>query len=242
MKKIPIIAGNWKMYKTIAEAKDFFSIFLPLIKESSAKILIAPPFTALFSCAEAVKGSPVLIGAQNISAYKEGAYTGEVSARMAKEAGAAFVLLGHSERRLHFHETGALLQKKLHEALAAGLIPILCVGETAEEREAGRSLEIVKKQLDEALSSEELKDLIIAYEPVWAIGTGKTATPQMAQEMHQNIRAHLREKMVKNCPILYGGSVKSDTLAALLKEDDIDGVLVGGASLDPKHFAAMALL
>ncbi|HSX12563.1 MAG TPA: triose-phosphate isomerase [Rhabdochlamydiaceae bacterium] len=246
MRKISIIAGNWKMYKTIAEAKEFFAAFLPLVKTAHSKIFIAPPTTALAACAPLVQGSKVLLGAQNISAHEEGAYTGEVSAKMVKEAGASFVILGHSERRLYFHETDELIQQKLKRAFHEKLLPILCIGETEKQREEGRSFAVVLKQIDDCLSgfsANQLKDLILAYEPVWAIGTGKNATPAIAQEMHHKIREHIGKKwgikLAEDLPILYGGSVKIENSAALLKEPDIDGVLVGGASLDAKNFATI---
>ncbi|HSX03529.1 MAG TPA: triose-phosphate isomerase [Rhabdochlamydiaceae bacterium] len=249
MRKIPIIAGNWKMYKTIFEAKEFFASFLPQIKTSHSKIFIAPPFTALDTCAQLVKGSKVQIGAQNMSPFVEGAYTGEISGKMIKEAGGSFVILGHSERRGHFHETNAFIHQKLKAALLEKLIPILCIGETDKEREEGRSFEVILKQIDECLlgfSEEQLKDLIIAYEPIWAIGTGKTATPQLAEDMHHKIRQHIGKKwgirLAEDLPILYGGSVKSENIASLLKEPDIDGALVGGASLDASSFAKIVSL
>lgn len=249
MKKNPLIAGNWKMYKTILETEEFFSAFIPLVKESTAKIFIAPPFTSIAAASHAVKGSKIRIGGQNMSPVEEGAYTGEISARMLKDAGASFVILGHSERRQHFHETGALIHHKLKRAFHDHLIPILCIGESEKERDEGRSLEVLVKQIEEALTSftaDELKNLIVAYEPVWAIGTGKTATPEIAQVTHLHIRKYFTQKwgikLAQDLPILYGGSVKTDNCAELMKAPDINGVLVGGASLDPNNFAKLISL
>lgn len=245
MRKNPIIAGNWKMYKTILEAQEFFASFLPLVKGSHSKILIAPPFTALNACAQFVKGSNVQIGAQNMSPFDEGAYTGEISAKMIREAGATFVILGHSERRALFHESNQIIKEKLKKALLDKLTPILCVGETEREWNEGRSFEVVLKQVDECLAGfheDQLKSLILAYEPVWAIGTGKTATPDIAQKVHHKIRDHLGIKLAEDLPILYGGSVKTENISLLMNEPDIDGVLVGGASLDAQSFAKIISL
>lgn len=249
MKKEALIAGNWKMYKTILETKEFFSSFLPKVENSSVRIFIAPPFTAVSAAANAVKGTKVRIGGQNMSSVEEGAFTGEISGKMLKEAGASFVILGHSERRAHFHETSSFISQKLRRAIQDQLIPILCIGESAKEREEGRSHELLVKQLEESLapfSAAELKDLVIAYEPVWAIGTGKTATPHLAQEVHLSLRTYFKQKrgakFAEDLSILYGGSVKIDNCAELMKAPDIDGLLVGGASLDPAGFAKLISL
>ncbi|MBS0629009.1 MAG: triose-phosphate isomerase [Verrucomicrobia bacterium] len=232
-----IIVGNWKMHKTIEESTLFLKALIPLVSKAKAKVMIAPPFTSLSECSKAVKGTNVLIGGQNMGDAEEGAYTGEISGRMLKEAGASFVILGHSERRTIFGETDELINRKVLRAQADGLIPILCIGETQEQREKGHSLAVLKKQLDGCLKGFSSGDLIIAYEPVWAIGTGKTATPEMAQEMHMAIRKHLGQRL----PILYGGSVKPANIDSLLIQPDIDGALIGGASLDVEPFAKMVV-
>lgn len=232
-----IIAGNWKMYKTIGEATQFLKTLIPLSSNASATVMIAPPFTAIAECSKIVRGTQIQIGAQNMSDSKEGPFTGEISARMLKDAGASFVILGHSERRQIFGETDALINRKLARAIADGLPAILCVGETQQERDQGRSETVLKRQLDACLKGLAPENLMIAYEPVWAIGTGKTATPEMAQEMHEKIRAHVGEKF----PILYGGSVKPENIESLLIQPDIDGALIGGASLDVEAFAKMVV-
>lgn len=235
-----IIAGNWKMYKTIGESIQFLKALIPQVKNAQCKVMIAPPFTAIADCCRLAKGTNILIGGQNMSDSEEGAFTGEISARMLKEAGAKFVILGHSERRLHFGESNQLIHYKLKRAIIDELPAILCIGETEEQREKGRSEKVIQQQLDECiggLTEEEIHQLIIAYEPVWAIGTGKTATPEMAQEMHAMIREYLGLKL----PILYGGSVKPANIDSLLTQPDIDGALIGGASLDEGAFAKMVL-
>ncbi len=243
-----IIAGNWKMYKTIGEAVQFIQDLIPKVKEASCKILIAPSFTVIASAATAAKGSNVLIGGQNMSDVDEGAFTGEVSAWMLKDAGAQFVILGHSERRSHFKETDEHIHHKIKRAIVENIPPILCIGESEKERSMGQSEQVLKKQLDGALNglkSEEFKDLVIAYEPVWAIGTGKTATPEIAQETHRMIRRHIAEyfsdSIAENLPILYGGSVKPANITSILLQPDIDGALIGGASLDVESFTQMVL-
>jgi len=233
-----IIAGNWKMYKTIEEASLFFEALIPMIQTTSSRVMIAPPFTALSECAKIAKGSSVEVGGQNMADAEEGAYTGEISARMLKEAGASFVILGHSERRTIFGESNELTNRKLKRARSDGLTPILCIGETEDERESGRSVGVLKEQLDCCLKAvSDRSPIIIAYEPVWAIGTGKSATPDMAQEMHQRIREHLGQRL----PILYGGSVKPSNIENLLTQPDIDGALIGGASLEVEAFAKMVV-
>jgi triosephosphate isomerase len=235
LKRIPIIAANWKMYKTGAEAQEF----LTQIKgktASSVKVFIAPSFTAL----PMMKAQGVVLGGQNMHEAEEGAFTGEISARMLKDAGAQFVILGHSERRRLFHETNALIHQKLKKALSSQLLPILCIGETLEEREAKKTFDILSTQLKTALAGISPAELILAYEPVWAIGTGKTATPEIAQEAHQFCRSFLKklwgEESAAKTHILYGGSVTPETASALAKQPDIDGALVGGASLDAAKF------
>ena len=246
MKRRPIIAGNWKMHKTNQEAESFIEAFLPLIGEVQCDILIAPPFTALSLCAQKAKNSLLKIGGQNMSHELQGALTGDISAHMLKSAGAQFVLLGHSERRTHFHETDGLIHQKLKLALAENLPAILCIGETQEERDSGESFEVLKRQLDSGigdLTVQQLKALVVAYEPVWAIGTGITATKELAQECHALIRSHIAKTLglefAETLRILYGGSVKPDNIASLLEQEDIDGALIGGASLDVEKFNQM---
>ncbi len=230
MERIPIIAGNWKMYKTAKEARDYILELSSLVVQPKRIIMLAVPFTAIHA---AILGQFV-VGAQNMHFEEEGAFTGEISARMLKEAGAEFVILGHSERRHIFHESNAFINKKVKKALSAGLKAILCVGEKeGEDREV-----VLRAQLTECLEGvTDFKNLILAYEPVWAIGTGKTATPEMAQEAHKFCRGFVGNEV----SILYGGSVKPEVMSTLMKEADIDGVLVGGASLDPKTFAKIIM-
>lgn len=242
--RIPVIAGNWKMYKTGEEAAAFAREFLPLVADArGVEIVLAPPFTAIAALAAATRGSNVGVAAQDIHFEPEGAYTGEVSAAMVKAAGASYAIVGHSERRRYFGETDDRVNRKAKAALAAGLVPIACVGETLEEREAGRTFEVVERQVRAALAGigpNRGQDVIVAYEPVWAIGTGKTATPEQAQEVHAFIRgivASLWGDAASRLRILYGGSVKPENIAELMARDDIDGALVGGASLSPGSFA-----
>lgn len=244
--RTPLIAGNWKMHKTISESVDFVRKLIPFMRESPVRVWIAPPFTALQAAAEAAKGSSLQIGAQNLHANEEGAFTGEISAKMILDAGASFVLIGHSERRLLFHETDAGIRKKLERALLAGLIPLLCVGETLEERTQGNTKKILTTQIEKALGGimlEKLEKLVIAYEPVWAIGTGETATPRIAEESHQWVREILTgmfgNSFSKEISIIYGGSAKPENISDLINQEDIDGVLVGGASLNLDSFIQM---
>jgi triosephosphate isomerase (TIM) len=230
-----MIIGNWKMYKTGSEAKSFILSLIPLIENTSKQAFLAVPFTSIQEACEAARGSRIVIGAQNMHDAEEGAFTGEVSASMLTQAGAQFVILGHSERRHLFFETNAFIHRKIKSALKAGLTPILCIGETEEERKQGRTKEVLTRQLKECLgdlTESDIMRLAIAYEPVWAIGTGQSATPAMAQETHALIREHLPKKI----PILYGGSVKPDNAEALLSQPDINGALVGGASLNVETF------
>lgn len=240
------VAGNWKMHMTLGEGTKLArALRSELEGVQGVRVALIPPFTAVAAVAQAVEGSPILTGGQNLHWEEKGAFTGEISAGMLKDAGASCVLVGHSERRQLFGETNATTNKKVRAALAAGLEPILCVGETLEERDAGRTLEVVDAQVREGLdglSPEELGRLSIAYEPVWAIGTGRTATPEQAQEVHASIRATLRKlggEVADSIPILYGGSVKPENAAALLALADVDGALVGGASLEAASFAAI---
>lgn len=240
----PLIAGNWKMYKTVAEAQDLVSALMAGSADMmEAEVVVIPPFTALSKLHSALCDSPIQLGAQNLYWEDQGAYTGEVSAPMLKEAGCQYVVVGHSERRQYFNETDATVNRKIKAALAHELIPIMCVGESLEEREKGRTMDKVETQLIQGLQGlthEQFSRTIIAYEPLWAIGTGLTATPGQAQEVH----AFIRDKLIENygnavcsCAIiLYGGSVKPANTFSLLKEKDINGALVGGASLKSDSF------
>jgi triosephosphate isomerase (TIM) len=242
-----VMAGNWKMYKTLADTRAFFSAFAPLV--SGAKkcdIVIAPPFTAVSTAVEAAKATNIAIGAQDVFWEKEGAFTGEVSPQMLAEAGCRYVIIGHSERRQFFHETDETVAKKTKSALAAGLTPIVCVGETLTHREAGHTEKICETQFSNgpgALTPEEFSRILIAYEPVWAIGTGKTATPEIAAAAHRFLRQCAAKKFsaahASALRILYGGSVKPDNIQGLMAQEELDGALVGGASLDPKSFASI---
>jgi triosephosphate isomerase len=237
------------MHKTIAETRAFASAFASRIQGAErVEVAIAPPFTALAALAEALAGTRIALAAQNVHPETSGAFTGEVSLDMLVELGCRYVILGHSERRALFGETDAFIADKVAAVQAAGLRPILCVGETLEQREAGRTLEILGGQLEGSLASADAgqaDQLVVAYEPVWAIGTGKTATPQIAQEAHAFVRSWLckrfGESPAEAIRIQYGGSVKPDNAAELLSEPDIDGGLVGGASLDPESFSAIIL-
>jgi triosephosphate isomerase len=242
-----VIAANWKMYKTPDQAGEFFREFLPLVTgHTRDEIVVCPPSIDLCAAVEAVKGSNVAIGAQNLHWEKEGAYTGEVSAGMLLAAGCTHVIIGHSERRQYFGETDDTVNLKLKTALEAGLTPIVCVGEVLEEREAGLTEDVLRRQClraFHAISAKKVAKLVVAYEPVWAIGTGKTATPQLTSEAHLLIRGEAAkafgQAFADNLRILYGGSVKPENAKALMAEEEIDGALVGGASLDPKSFGAI---
>jgi len=245
---IPFIAGNWKMHKTIPEAVELAQE----IKEKSKNfdqgtLVLIPPFPALSAVHSVIKDSPLKLGAQNVFWEEEGAYTGEVSPKMLLAAGCQYVVVGHSERRNYFGETNETVNKKLKAVLQTSLTPIFCLGESLEQRQAGLTLEIIKSQLEEGLAgflSEEIRQIIIAYEPVWAIGTGMTATPQQAQEVHAFIRQILSQKYGNSTAeyaiILYGGSVKPNNAFPLTREKDIDGALVGGASLKAQSFWEIA--
>jgi triosephosphate isomerase len=242
----PLIAGNWKMYKTIAEAEALVGELLPrLDRGRAAEVAVCPAFVALTAVVAAVGGAGVRVYAQNMHQADEGAYTGEVSPLMLREAGADGVILGHSERREHFGETDRALQLKLPSALEAGLRPILCVGETEQEREQGDTERKLRHQVQEDLqrvASERISEVVIAYEPVWAIGTGKVATPEQAQEAIAFIRALVADRSAEQAQrtrVVYGGSVNPDNAPELLALPDVDGALVGGASLDAQSFAAI---
>jgi triosephosphate isomerase len=243
-KRTPYIAANWKMHKTIAEAGEFVDALLPQIAATQSDVVICPPFLALAEVVERSRGSAVRVAAQNMQEEEAGAFTGEVSAPMLLEVDVDAVVLGHSERRELFGETDEALARKAPAALAAGLEPILCVGETEEARDGGQTQAVLERQLQvdlAAVESGRLSEVVIAYEPIWAIGTGRTATPEQAQEACAYIRDLLRVRgaAADAVRILYGGSVKPDNAAELIGQPDIDGALVGGASLDPDDFAAI---
>jgi triosephosphate isomerase len=241
------MSGNWKMYKTAQETRAFFEKFRPLVEKTAGRdIVICPSFPNLPAAAAAVQGSHIGIGGQNLFWAKEGAYTGEVSGAMLIAAGCQWVIIGHSERRQYFGETDESVNKKTVAALEAGLNPIVCVGERLDERESSRTEAVLATQFTDGiakLTPEQFARIVIAYEPVWAIGTGKTATPEIASEAHRFIRSQAMARFgaaaAANLRILYGGSVKPDNTKALMAKDDIDGVLVGGASLDPVSFGAI---
>ncbi len=246
-KRKPVIAGNWKMYKTRQEARDFFAAFKPLVSSAThCEIVVAPPFPAIAACVEAASGSAISIAAQNMYWANEGAFTGEVSPRMLVEAGCRAVIVAHSERRQFFGETDESANRKVKAALAAGLTPILCVGETLAERESGGTQKVLEKQFRGSLAAlipAEFSRIIMAYEPVWAIGTGRTATPEIAAEAHKFLRdlaaASFTGEYAASLRILYGGSVKPENIKSLMAQAEIDGALVGGASLDAAQFAAI---
>ena len=235
------------MYKTSREATDYIEELLPLVKDASASIYLSVPYTSIAPSSAFAKNTNVVIGAQNMNDVREGAFTGEIASLMLKEAGAEFVILGHSERRQIFGETDALIQRKVTRALSDDIQPILCVGETLEERDSGRMEEVLETQIRSALDGipkEEVSKVILAYEPVWAIGTGLAATAEMAEEAHSFCRKVLHKlygkKVSSYLSIVYGGSVKAENTAELIGQENVDGVLVGGASLDPKTFAKIA--
>ncbi|MBS1107374.1 MAG: Triose-phosphate isomerase [Deltaproteobacteria bacterium] len=242
----PILAANWKMHKTIGEAVAFAKAFAPLVADvTGAEIVIAPPFPALAAVGAALRGTHVLLAAQNVHPEKQGAFTGEVSPPMLVDLGCAYAIVGHSERRHIFGEASAFVARKAAALLAHGVRPIVCVGETLEEREAKRTFAVLEEQLRGSLAEvaiEQAADVVIAYEPVWAIGTGRTATPAIAQEAHAMIRSWLQTSFGAAgdaMRIQYGGSVKPDNVSVLMAEPDIDGALVGGASLDAASFAGI---
>jgi triosephosphate isomerase (TIM) len=247
MPRKKLIAANWKMYKTPDQTRDFFRHFLPLVaKHERDEIVVCPPCIDFPAAFDSAKGSNVAIGLQNVHWDKEGAFTGEISAPMLVAIGCTHVIIGHSERRQYCGETDDTVNLRLKAALEAGLTPIVCVGEVLQEREAGLTEDVLRRQCDRAfhkVSTKKAGKLVIAYEPVWAIGTGKTATPQLAAEAHRLIRSEAAttfgEEFASNLRILYGGSVKPENAKALMSEEEIDGALVGGASLDPKSFAAI---
>jgi len=246
MSRVPFIAGNWKMHKTVAEAEEFVAGFLPRVSSADGvDVALCVPYTALAAVVDSTRGSRVQVFAQNMHESGNGAFTGEISAPMLNELDVHGTLLGHSERRQFFGETDKALMLKVPAALDAGLVPMLCVGETEEERDAGETERKLRNQIKEGLEkvpTERLSDVVIAYEPIWAIGTGKVATPDQAQEAISFVRALVAGRSADQAQairILYGGSVNDENAAELLALPDVDGALVGGASLDPAKFAAI---
>jgi triosephosphate isomerase len=241
----PFIAGNWKMFKTVHDTVVYVKEFRSVVKDiEDVEIVLAPPFTALHAAAEAARNSNVGISGQDLHWEREGAFTGEVSGLMVREAGAEYVIIGHSERRQYFGDTDATVNRKLHAALNAKLIPIVCIGETLDERERNQTLAVIDRQIKDGfdgITGEQVGALVIAYEPVWAIGTGRTATAAQAQEAHAHIRQRLRQwfggPAADECHVIYGGSVKPDNTRDLVGQPDVDGALVGGASLEIKSFS-----
>jgi triosephosphate isomerase len=242
--RTPIIAGNLKMYKTVADTVKYVKEFRVMVKDiADVEIVLAPPFTAVHAAAEAARNSNVIIAAQDCYWEREGAFTGQVSAQMVREAGAEYVIIGHSERRTLFGETDTGVNQKTVAAFAAGLTPIVCIGETLDQRDRNETLDVLDRQISkglEGLTGEQLTLLVIAYEPVWAIGTGRTATPAQAGEAHTHIRGRLRQwfgaDAADKCHVIYGGSVKPENAKDLVGQADVDGALVGGASLDIRAF------
>jgi triosephosphate isomerase len=244
----PFIAGNWKMHKTIPEALELVKALKKASSElTDVTLIVIPPLTALSEASQEIEGSPLELGAQNLFWEKKGAFTGEVSAEMLKDTGCQYVVVGHSERRQYFGDTNETVNKKIKAALAQNLVPIMCIGESIEEREAEKTIQKIESQINaglEAISKEEMSQIVIAYEPIWAIGTGLTATPSQAEEVHSFIREKLREKYGNDTAsyaiILYGGSVKPANAYSLMKEKNINGALVGGASLEADPFIEIA--
>ena len=242
--RVPFIAGNWKMYKTVLETTVYTKELRGLVKDvNDVTVVIAPPSTALHAASEAARNSNVAVSAQNMFWEREGAFTGEISAGMIKEAGAQYVIIGHSERRTLFGETDVTVNRKTTTAIGALLTPIVCIGETLEQRERNETMDVLDRQIKgglDGLSGDQVAALVMAYEPVWAIGTGRTATPAQAGEAHAHIRSRLRQwfgaTAADGCLLLYGGSVKPDNIRDLMAQADVDGALVGGASLDVRSF------
>jgi triosephosphate isomerase (TIM) len=242
--RIPFIAANWKMHKTVHESVVFVKEFRSMVKDvEDVEIVVAPPFTAVHAVAEAARNSTVGVAAQNLHWERQGAFTGEVSAEMVREAGGEYVIIGHSERRRLFGDTDELVNRRLVAALGAKITPIVCIGETLEEREGNLTLNVLDRQIKVGLDSmtgEQIAGLVIAYEPVWAIGTGRNATPEQAGEAHAHIRQRIRQwfggDAADHCHVIYGGSVKADNIRELVALPDVDGALVGGASLEIKGF------
>jgi triosephosphate isomerase len=242
--RTPFIAANWKMHKTVHESVVFVKEFRSMVKDfDDVEIVVAPPFTAVHAVAEAARNSNVGVAAQNLHWERQGAFTGEISAEMVREAGAEYVIIGHSERRRLFGDADTLVNRRLVAALSVKLTPIVCIGETLEEREGNQTLEVLDRQIKvglDGMTGDQVGSLVIAYEPVWAIGTGRNATPQQAGEAHAHIRHRIRQwfggNAADHCHVIYGGSVKSDNIHELVSIPDVDGALVGGASLDIRGF------
>lgn len=247
--RTPLIAGNWKLFKTVQQAVVYAKEFRSMVKDiDDVQVVLAPPFTAVHAVAEAVRNSIVAVAGQDVFWEKEGAWTGEVSAPMLREAGAEYAIIGHSERRQHFGETDATVNRKVNAALANDLVPIVCIGETLEEREQKMTFDVLDRQIRQGLDGvggEQVAELVLAYEPVWAIGTGRNATTEQAQEAHAHIRSRLRAWFgggaAEGCHVLYGGSAKPENIAGLIAQPDVDGALVGGASLDVRAFHDMVV-
>ena len=245
MDRLPLIAGNWKMNKTVEEALDLVrQLKASLSGVKGVEVAVAPPFTALYAVQKELKGSAILVAAQNLHWEEKGAFTGEISSLMLREIGVQYVILGHSERRQFFGETDETVNRRVRSALAHHLKPIFCVGEMLKEREDGKTFAVLERQIDgglKGITEKELGSLVIAYEPVWAIGTGKTATPQEAEEVHRFIRERLRKlfsgELAETVRIQYGGSVTPENVKGLMEQEDIDGALVGGASLKSETFS-----
>ncbi len=247
MTRIPFVAGNWKMNTSLAEAKQLVKqVSLQVAEIKDVRIAVCPPFPYLIPIVETLQGSQIKVGAQNMHFEKQGAFTGEVSGDMLRDIGCTYVIIGHSERRHIFGEDDSVINKKIRKALEIGLKPILCVGEQLEEREAGKTEQIVETQIKrglENISADQMMNITIAYEPVWAIGTGKTATPEQAQDVHRFIRDWLEDRynqtLAEKICIQYGGSVNQENAKTLMNQTDIDGALVGGASLKAEHFSSI---
>jgi len=246
-KRRPILAGNWKMNMTATQARELASKLIPLVSGVKDRdIVLAPTFTSLQTVAEASKGTNMALAAQNLFWEDKGAFTGEISAEMLLDSGCKYVIIGHSERRQYFGETDETVSKKVRQALNKGLLPIVCVGELLSEREAGKANDVIDRQVSGALkgvTAAEMQKIVVAYEPVWAIGTGKTATPEQANDIHafirQKVKAMYNGDIAEGLRIQYGGSVTPDNVSQLMAKPDIDGALVGGASLKPESFAAL---
>ncbi len=249
MARIPFIAGNWKMFKTVQEAVVFVKECRTIVKDvTDVEIVVAPPFTALHAVAEAARNTNIGVAAQNLYWQPDGPFTGEVSAAMVKDAGAEYAIIGHSERRRLFGDTDDIVNRKTLAAIGVGLTPIVCLGETLEEREREETFAVIDRQIKgglDNLSAPQVADLVLAYEPVWAIGTGRTATAAQAQEVHEHVRTRLRQwfgaEAADRCHVLYGGSVKPGNVRELIEQPDVDGALVGGASLEVNDFADMVM-
>ena len=245
--RIPFIAANWKMHKTVHESVVFVKEFRSMVKDiDDVEIVVAPPFTAVHAVAEAARNTNVGVAAQNLHWERQGAFTGEVSAEMVRESGAEYVIIGHSERRRLFGDTDELVNRRLVAALGAKLTPIVCVGETLEERDGNLTMSVLDRQLKvglDQMTGEQIAGLVLAYEPVWAIGTGRNATPEQAGEAHAHIRQRVRQwfggNAADHCHVIYGGSVKPDNIRELVALPDVDGALIGGASLEIKPFFDM---